>query len=116
MSQTQFQKRPQQTMVEYSIYAFRRNNNPRAGEIWEKIGVMYDMREAIQTAERFIANVDGCRRVEVKQKYYDRNQAQHVESTLKSFDGKRCMKSACLSIGAISVFISMIVFALSKLG
>lgn len=72
--------------IEYTIYTYETGSDGK--ERWQKESVLNDMDKALRNAEQLI-DKGPYRKVEVKQKYFDKKTNRVVDMTLKTYESNR---------------------------
>jgi hypothetical protein len=100
---------PPLTHIEYNIYSYSNDDNPRA--CWQKCGSAAHADSAIDHAETLF-NSGLFRKVEVKQKYFDRKSGQNIDETWRVFEKTRRTSPSSRIMG-FAMASAMIAFALT---
>lgn len=100
---------PPLTHIEYNIYSYSNDDNPRA--CWQKCGSAARADSAIDHAETLF-NSGQFRKVEVKQKYFDLKSGRNIDETWRVFEkGHRTSPSDWIMGFALAS--AMIAFAIT---
>lgn len=74
---------PPLTHIEYNVYSYSNDDSPRG--CWQKCGSAAHADSAIDRAETLF-NSGQFKKVEVKQKYFDRKSGRNIDETCRVFE------------------------------
>lgn len=95
--------------IEYNVYSYSNDDSPRS--CWQKCGTSEEPLSAISQAETLFRSGQ-YKKVEVKQRYYDRRTQQNIDETWRVFEKSRPLKKP--SSGAV-VILSLLVLLTTAL-
>ncbi len=98
--------------IEYSVYTFANTNNKQSTSNWEKHATKTEMNDAISLAESLFGS-GKYKKIEVKQKYFDKKKNRNIDVTLKTFEGRKKQGVGTLAILVFAALCGLSAFAVT---